>query len=159
FDRPPLAAGHQSPSPSHMKASFEYPAEQGVPARLNYATLDKERARQALVRVHEHLSRQFPEACPMALDGPQQPESRPVPPTAGIGKGDKPAALLLEQVKAGVISVDEARKGLGLSELGTPAAQRVPNRAYDPDAPVVPVAASFKAEPEAVGQFGEADIW
>src|SRR5262249_17921411 len=90
FDRPPLSAGHQSPSPSFMKGGSEYPQQQGVPVQLNYATMEKERARQALVQVHEHLSRQFPEACPMSLDGPQQPESRPSPPRAAFGKSIEP---------------------------------------------------------------------
>ena len=90
FDRPPLSAGHQSPSPSHMKASFEYPDGTGRPMQLNYATMEKDRARNALMQVHEHLSRQFPEACPISLDGPQQPENHPVPPTAGIGKAHRP---------------------------------------------------------------------
>ncbi len=94
FDRPPLEAGHQSPSPSFMKASFEYPHETGRPVRLDYAVMEKERARHALMQMHEHLSRQFPEVCPMDLDAPVvQPESRGVPPTAGIGKsaGDEAA--------------------------------------------------------------------
>jgi hypothetical protein len=86
FDRPPLSSGHQSPSPSFMKASFEYPDGTGRPVQLNYATMEKDRARQALMQVHEHLSRQFPEACPISLDGPQQPENHPVPTPAGIGK-------------------------------------------------------------------------
>ena len=70
FDRPPLSAGHQTPSPSFMKASFEYPSEQGRPMQLNYAVMEKERARHALMAMHEHLSRQFPEACPMDLTAP-----------------------------------------------------------------------------------------
>ena len=91
FDRPPLSAGHQSPSPTFMKASFEYPSEPGQPTRLNYAVMEKERARHALMAMHEHLSRQFPEACPMDLTAtPMQPESRPLPPTAGIGKSITP---------------------------------------------------------------------
>jgi hypothetical protein len=94
FDRPPLAAGHQSPSPSHMKASFEYPAETGRPMKLDYAVMEKERARQALMQMHEHLSRQFPEACPMSLDAPvAQPESRGVPATAGVGKSAEPGPV------------------------------------------------------------------
>ena len=53
--------------------------------------MEKERARHALMQMHEHLSRQFPEACPMDLDAPvAQPESRGVPPTAGIGKSIDP---------------------------------------------------------------------
>jgi hypothetical protein len=71
-----------------MKASFEYPSEQGVPTQLSYAAMQKEQQRQALARMHEHLSRQFPPVCPMALDGPQQAENHPVPVPAGIGKGD-----------------------------------------------------------------------
>jgi hypothetical protein len=91
FDRPPLASGHQSPSPSHMKADFEYPSQTGVPTQLNYAVMEKEKARQALAQMHEHLSRQFPQACPIDMDRPLvQPESRGVPPTAGIGKGAAP---------------------------------------------------------------------
>lgn len=88
FDRPPLSGAHQSPSPSHMKGDGQYPGEQGVPTQLTYAQMQKEHQRQALTRMHEHLSRQFPEACPMSLDGPQQPARKPVPPIAGIGKGD-----------------------------------------------------------------------
>src|SRR6185503_3263660 len=48
FDRPPLASGHQSPSPSHMKGGAEYPDAQGVPTRIDYAHVEKEKARQAL---------------------------------------------------------------------------------------------------------------
>ena len=85
FDRPPLSAGHQTPSPSFMKASFEYPHETGRPVQLDYAVTEKERARHALMQMHEHLSRQFPEVCPMSLDAPPvQPERHPVP--AAVGK-------------------------------------------------------------------------
>ena len=70
-----------------MKASFEYPPETGRPVQLDYAVMEKERARHALMQMHEHLSRQFPEVCPMDLDAPRCSRSRqPVPPTAGIGK-------------------------------------------------------------------------
>ena len=95
FDRPPLAAGHQSPSPSHMKqGGGEYPATQGAPVQLQYAHMEKDQARMALVRAHDQLSRQFPEVCP--LDTPdsrplraQQAEGHPVPAVAGIGKGEE----------------------------------------------------------------------
>ena len=91
FDRPPLEAGHQSPSPSHMKSSFEYPDGTGRPQQLNYAVMEKERARMALVEMHGHLGRSFPEVCPMDQVGDRplrgvQPEGHPVPPIAGIGK-------------------------------------------------------------------------
>jgi hypothetical protein len=49
--------------------------------------MQKEQQRQALVRMHHHLSRQFPEMCPITLDaGPVQAENHPVPVPAGIGK-------------------------------------------------------------------------
>ena len=95
FDRPPLASGHQSPSPSHMKASFEYPDGTGRPQQLNYAIMDKEKSRFALEQMHDQLSRQFPAVCPMdGADGRPlrgvQPENHPVPPIAGIGKSVTP---------------------------------------------------------------------
>jgi hypothetical protein len=69
--------------------------------------------------MHEHLSRQFPQACPIDLDRPvMQPESRGVPPTAGIGKGAAP----------------------------------------DP-VPALPVAASFKADPEDGDLFADAEVY
>jgi hypothetical protein len=79
-----------------MKGGMEYPSEQGVPMQLTYAQMQKEHQRMALVRMHDHLSRQFPEVCPlntvsdMGLENRplrgQQPEHHPVPVPAGIGK-------------------------------------------------------------------------
>ena len=97
FDRPPLASGHQSPSPSHMKGgNGEYPSMQGIPTQLNYAQMEKDKGRMALVQMHDHLSRQFPEVCPMDKPGSRplrgvQPENHPVPAIAGIGKSIDPA--------------------------------------------------------------------
>lgn len=88
FDRPPLSAGHQSPSPSHMKGDGTYPSERGVPVQLSYAQAQREGARQALVRMHHYLARQFPEACPIDFGLPAQPERHAVPVPAGIGKGE-----------------------------------------------------------------------
>jgi len=94
FDRPPLAAGHQSPSPSHMKSGFPYPGAGDGPVQLNYAVTEKERARQALMQMHEHLGRQFPEACPIDLDRPAaQPESRGVP--VAVGKSAIPDGVTI----------------------------------------------------------------
>ena len=96
FDRPPLSSAHQSPSPSHMKGGgAEYPGEQGVPTQLSYAQMQKEQTRMALVRMHEHLSRQFPEVCPLNTEDSRplrgvQPEHHPVPAAAGIGKAIDP---------------------------------------------------------------------
>lgn len=65
FDRAPLGSGQASPSPSFMKASFEYPQDQGVPTSLSYAQMEKDKARRALSMMHDHLLHMFPQACPM----------------------------------------------------------------------------------------------
>ena len=138
FDRPPLSAGHQSPSPSHMKASFEYPDGTGRPQQLNYAVMEKERARHALMQMHEHLSRQFPEACPMDLDAPRvQPESRGVPPIAGIGKA--------EHVEAGVAALKEAAATGNAVPFATGTGVALPP--------------AFKAPAEDLGTFADAEVY
>lgn len=142
FDRPPLSSGHQSPSPSFMKASFEYPREHGTPVNLQYASLDREKCRQALSTMHDHLSHMFPSLCPMLDQDPnQQPQARPVNP--GIGKemasalqeaaitgkavhtghgialppavkgGKKLRKKLGKKVLSGKMTVDEARTRIG----------------------------------------------
>ena len=139
YDRPPLSAGHQSPSPSHMKNDTEYPSQQGVPANLTYMHLEKEKARRSLNMMHDHLSHQFPQACPMLdQDAYSQPVARPLPATEGLGKAVTPeqevAAVskapgipqevldsiekgmkrkLGKKVLAGRMTVDEARSKIG----------------------------------------------
>lgn len=136
FNRPPLGAGHQSPSPSFMKGGMEYPSEQGVPTTLNYAVTEKENARRALSMVHDHLNHMFPSACPMVdQDAYRQPEAGAAPPIAGLGKsvteteqeavvskGDTWTAdealkgmkkKLAKKVLSGKLTVDEARAKLG----------------------------------------------
>jgi hypothetical protein len=116
-------------------SSGQYPDRQGVPTQISYQHMEKDQARMALVRMHEQISRQFPEVCP--LDSPdarplrgQQPEHKPVPPIAGIGKSE-----------------DAIEANLTHGET------------IIPKSLVPAVAASFKAEPEQGGQFGEAAIW
>ena len=123
-----------------MKGGAEYPDAQGVPTRIDYAHVEKEKARQALSLIHDNLSRMFPPLCPMAQNV-TQPESLPVPPAAGLGKqvevAETDAALsktietpevsakflaraekgmkkkLGKKVLAGKMTVDEARTKLG----------------------------------------------
>jgi hypothetical protein len=131
FDRPPLGAGHQSPSPSFMKSGWEYPSEPGVPTALPYAHVEKERLRQQLSMLHDHLSHQFPMACPMvAQDAHVQPDAPKVP--SFEGKADEPEIIksgeldaiitkgrkkmlkkLGKKVMAGKLSLDEARSKVG----------------------------------------------
>lgn len=98
FSRPPLSAGHESPSPSFMKNDFEYPQTTGMPTRLDYAVMEKERARTALSYMHDHLSRMFPMACPMDAQDPNaQPGSRDV--NNGVGKAEEVAPEATEVIK------------------------------------------------------------
>jgi len=93
FGRPPLSAGHQSPSPSFMKGGMEYPSEQGVVTRLNYGEIEKEKARRALSMFHDHLNHMFPSACPMLdQDAYRQEQPPAVPVTAGMSKSAESAA-------------------------------------------------------------------
>jgi hypothetical protein len=140
FTRPPLSSMQETPSPSFMKATFEYPQETGVPVRIQYAEIEKDKARRALSTMHDHLSHMFPSACPMLDKDPHvQPESRPVPLPVGIGKtvdqetqetsvSKMPDEWLSDEefmafkgmrkklgkkVLAGKMTVDEARSRLG----------------------------------------------
>ena len=126
FDNPPMSAGHQSPSPSHMKSDFPYPAEQGVPTNITYAQIEKEKARRALSMMHDHLNHMFPSSCPMLdQDAYRQEQPTPVPSTVGVGKtveseagaevlGDvyKYIRKLEKKVHAGEITEAEARDRL-----------------------------------------------
>jgi len=140
FDRPPLSAGHQTPSPSFMKGGFEYPKTPGVPTSIPYAYLEKEKARRALSMMHDHLAHAFPLACPMLAQDAYRPEGTPVlPSTEGIGKSEDVAVIPVEatvkvedvsgdflekakkkmrkklgkKVLSGKMTVDEARSRLG----------------------------------------------
>jgi len=96
-----------------MKGGAEYPGETGHPVQLTYAQMQKEHQRQALVRMHEHLSRQFPEACPMSLDAPvAQPEHHPVPVPAGIGKAIDPEPAPVQAAPAAALKAEPEQDGL-----------------------------------------------
>jgi hypothetical protein len=124
--------------------SGEYPSETGVPTQLTYAQMQKEHQRMALVRMHDHLGRQFPEVCPLNTvnadgleDRPlrgQQPEHHPVPVPAGIGKGE----------------------GGAIPSAGGDSVPAMLDNGY-----VVPAgaAAALKATPEDDGLFADADVY
>lgn len=123
FSRPPLGSGHQTPSPSHMKTSFEYPDQQGVPTQIRYAEIEKEKARRALSTLHDHLNHMFPSSCPMLDKDPYiQEDGHNVALPVGIGKsaeaeevlGDvfKYIAKLEKKVRAGELTEAQARDKL-----------------------------------------------
>jgi len=126
FSRPPLTSAHQSPSPSHMKTSFEYPDQQGVPTQIRYAEIEKEKARRALSTLHDHLNHMFPSSCPMLDQEPYRVETQqPVAMPVGIGKaaeiGDQEEVLgdvykyirkLEKKVRLGELTEAQARDKL-----------------------------------------------
>lgn len=125
FGRPPLGEGHQSPSPSHMKASFEYPEQQGVPTQIRYAEIEKEKARRALTMLHDHLNHMFPTACPMLdQDAYRQEDGHTLAPAVGhkevepaksgevLGDVHKYIAKLTRKVEAGELTEQQARDKL-----------------------------------------------
>jgi hypothetical protein len=125
FGRPPLTSAHQSPSPSHMKSSFEYPEQQGVPTQIRYAVLEKDKARRALSMMHDHLAHMFPASCPMIeQDAYRQEDGHTLNLPVGLGKmtetpetavlGDvyKYISKLEKQVRAGLITEEQARTKL-----------------------------------------------
>jgi len=108
----------------------------GKPDRVYYRGTMRDNARQAMTAMHDHISRVFPDVCPMSpeLTGTQKP-APPVP--AGVGgpaprasrKAQKAAARkkakamaarrrrLERKVLAGKISIGKARKRLGLAPV------------------------------------------
>ena len=112
------------PVPVHMKQDFPYPDGTGRPQQLNYAVMEKEKARQALMQMHEHLSRQFPEVCPMSLDAtPMQPESRGVP--AAVGKSDAtPPTGCWQQPAEAVVKAPRRRRPCSSTPTCTRASRR-----------------------------------
>lgn len=123
FNRPPLSSGQQSPSPSFMKADYPYPERQGVPTRVDYPEIEREKARQALSALHDHINHMFPSSCPMLDQDPYRVE-QPIPAPAAVGLaksepdevvlGDvyKYIAKLEKRVRAGLITEAQARDKL-----------------------------------------------
>jgi hypothetical protein len=116
FGRPPLGSGHQSPSPSHMKADMEYPTANGVPTQIRYAEVEKEKARRALSMLHDHLNHMFPSSCPMLDHDAYAGESVPTHPIAAAGHSKEVRVTETSEVLADVykdIRKLEARVLLG----------------------------------------------
>ena len=128
FNRPPLSGTHQSPSPSFMKTTQPYPDQPGVPVRLSYPEIEREKARRSLSMMHDHLTHMFPSVCPMLDHDAYAVETNPtttIGPIAGLGKAIEPEQQaevlsdvykyikkLEKKVRAGEITEAEARDRL-----------------------------------------------
>lgn len=171
FSRPPLGSGHQSPSPSHMKASFEYPDQQGVPTQIRYAEIEKDKARRALSMLHDHLNHMFPSACPM-LDQDAYRQEQPDAPVAlpvGLGKevaaepkevfGDvsKYIAKLTRKVERGEITESQARDKLA-KRTAQKYAEDLRRQVDKGMTSIEEVRRALGLEPEATAQFAVGGI-
>ena len=159
YTRSHLTEGHAADSPQNDTPRHEpQPAsmEPGKPDRIYYRGTMRDNARQAMVAMHDHISRVFPDVCPMSpeLTGTQKP-APPVP--AGVGgpaprasrKARKAAAKktakaaarkrrrLEQQVLKGKITVKQARAKLGMKPKTRKPAAVVKAMAPAPAAPIV----------------------
>jgi len=89
FQRDLITAGHaadgpENATPRHMPV--QAPEVPGVPSRVYYTHMMRDNARQAMSAMHDHISRTFPDICPMhqpPSPGEVPSRARPVP--AGVG--------------------------------------------------------------------------
>lgn len=68
FERGPLTAGHERPSPGNIKDAAR--PSSSMPARTYYTRAGAAAARNAMEAMHDHISRTFPDICPMADTSP-----------------------------------------------------------------------------------------
>ena len=158
-DSPDNATPRHEPAPAPMTG--------GQPEAVHYQGTMRDNARQAMTAMHDHVSRLFPDVCPMSpeLTGTQKPAP---PVAAGVGGPEPHAAKAAKKAKAkakkaakaqarkaaakrsrlaqrvlkGKVPVDDARAKLGMTPLGPDSAVK----AATPGAP--PVAAGL--DPEAL---------
>jgi hypothetical protein len=143
FTRGFLAEGHAADSPQNDTPRHEpvpAPMTPGKPSRMYYTNAMRDNVRQAVTAMHDHISRIFPDVCPMSpeVTGTQKP-APDVPegvggPAPRMGKKARKVAAkkaaralarkrrrLERKVLAGKMSVNKARKALGLKPATGPA--------------------------------------
>ena len=135
YTRGLITEGHAADSPDNDTPRHEpQPAsmEPGRPERVYYRGTMKDNARQAMTAMHDHISRVFPDVCPMSpeLGGTQKPApavpegvggNAPVSRKAAKAKAKKAAKKMAakrrrleRKVLAGKMTVKAARKELGM---------------------------------------------
>jgi hypothetical protein len=89
FDRGPLTAGHQAPSPSSSGDNNPVSSVATGAARTYYTRASRDAARNAMQAMHDHIAGTFPDMCPMAA-------SRSVLP-ADMGDTNRPTPIPMPQ--------------------------------------------------------------
>ena len=140
FTRGFLAEGRAADAPANDTPRHEpvpAPMTPGMPSRVYYTGAMRDNARQAMTAMHDHISRVFPDVCPMSPQvtgiqkpAPQVPEGvgGPAPRSgkksakANARKQRKALAAkrrrLEREVLKGTMSVKQARRKLGLKAKG-----------------------------------------
>jgi hypothetical protein len=173
YHRPLITAGHATDSPDNDTPRHEpqpAPMTPGKPSRVYYRDTMRDNARQAMTAMHDHISRVFPDVCPMSPEitgaqkpAPQVPEGvgGPAPHSAKALKAAKAARKaarvqaarqrrkLERRVLAGTISVTKARKRLGLpaQKAAGPAAAKAAGAAPALDTDVLKAAIAEATAP------------
>jgi hypothetical protein len=162
YTRGLITAGHAADSPSneHHASPAPPPAETGVAsssmARTFYRNTAREGARHAMSVLHDHISRTFPDLCPMG--GADDIGRHPVPTPAGVAdvtpapgkKKNKAARAKARKVMArkrrrveskvftGKMTLEQARAKLGLEPVEPEAVKAASLVALPPDTPAAP---------------------
>ncbi|HZY85921.1 MAG TPA: zinc ribbon domain-containing protein, partial [Gemmataceae bacterium] len=151
YTRPFITEGRAADSPANDTPRHEpipAPMTPGMPSRVYYTGAMRDNARQAMTAMHDHISRVFPDVCPMGADvsaiqkpAPQVPNGVGGPaPRSGKSAGKAAKAKARKQRKAlaakrrrlerkvlkGEMTVKQARKRLGLKPAVTKAAKPAP---------------------------------
>jgi outer membrane biosynthesis protein TonB len=106
FTRGPITAGHEAPSPGDSggnASKAESDQKPPSPNRTYYTNAAKERLKQRMQSVHDHIAAEFPDLCPMAAGTH--------PATATAKSRTVPAVPALS-------SVNRARQEMGMQPFG-----------------------------------------
>lgn len=156
FHRGHLTEGHAADSPANSTPRTEpvpAPADAGKPSRVYYQNVMRDNARQAMTAMHDHISRVFPDVCPMSpAMGDTQKPAPPVP--DGVGgpvphKAGKSAKASKKTRKAAKVKSRKQRKAKVVTKTAAapaPAPETVPA-----PVPVIDEFTITKAVSEAVG--------
>jgi hypothetical protein len=143
FTRGFITEGRAADSPANDTPRHEpipAPMTPGQPSRVYYTGAMRDNARQAMTAMHDHISRVFPDVCPMSPDvsgiqkpAPQVPNGVGGPAPRSGKKAAKAAARkrrralaakrrrLERKVLKGAMSVKQARRKLGIkAKAGKP---------------------------------------
>jgi hypothetical protein len=112
FDRGPLTAGHEAPSPSSTANDFPYPGNHSAADQI--AAMSRDHAMVSLTNLHDHIAAAAPDLCPLGMPGTGAPV---VAGFSGAGASSLGTAGSLRPVKA-TSATAEVVKTVSTEEAG-----------------------------------------